>query len=131
MVVKEIVRTCSNAEVAHAAVASIGGKFAENFAAEASRNHLTAGMLTSLIVKEFSANASFDQMAEVDAAAAGADQPILSGLRHILIQSGITKLAPVGDLAPKTAGGASVLTAPGAAQKTAELPRPSMSRLEP
>ena len=45
---REIVRTCSNAHVAQAAVASIGGDFARRFAAR------------------------------------GADQPILTGLRHIL-----------------------------------------------
>jgi hypothetical protein len=53
MVLREIVQTCSNAEVAKAALASIGGKFAEHVAAEASRSNLTPGMLTSLIVKEF------------------------------------------------------------------------------
>ena len=94
MVLKEVVHTCSNAEVANVALASIGGKFAERIATEASRSNLTPGMLTSLIVKEFSANASFDQMADVSAAASGTDQPGLSGLRQILIQSAASKLAP-------------------------------------
>ena len=110
MVLKEIVQTCSNAEVAKAALASIGGKFAKHFAAEASRSNLTPGMLTSLIVKEFSANASFDQMADVDAAASGTDQPVLSGLRQILIQSAVSKIAPVEKPAPERTCGASALT---------------------
>ena len=110
MVLREIVQTCSNAEVAKAALASIGGKFAENVAAQASRSNLTPGMLTSLIVKEFSANASFDQMADVDAAASGTDQPVLSGLREILIQSAVSKIAPVENPAREKTCGASALT---------------------
>ena len=89
MILKEIVRTCSNAEVANAALASIGGEFAARIAAVASRSNLTPGMLASLIVKAFSANASVDQMADVDAAAFGTDQPVLSGLRQTLIQSAV------------------------------------------
>ena len=110
MVLKEIVQTCSNAEVAKAALASIGGKFAEHVVAEASRSNLTPGMLTSLIVKEFSANASFDQMADVAAAASGTDQPVLSGLRQILIQSAASNLAPVEKPAPDRSCAASALT---------------------
>jgi len=109
MVLKEIVQTCSNAEVANAALASIGGKFAQHIAAEASRSNLTPGMLTSLIVKEFSANASFDQMADVDAAAFGTDQPFLSGLRQILIQSAVSKIAPAEKPAFEKTCGASAL----------------------
>ena len=89
MVLKEIVKTCSNAEFTNAALASIGGRCAEHIAAEASRSNLTPGMLTSLIVREFSDNASLDQKADVDAAAFGTEQPVLSGLRQILIQSAI------------------------------------------
>ena len=110
MVLKEIVQTCSNAEVAKAALASIGGKFAEHIAAEASRSNLTPGMLTSLIVKEFSANASVEQMADVNSAASGTDQPVLSGLRQILIQSTVSKIAPVEKPAPENMCGASALT---------------------
>ena len=109
MVLREIVQTCSNAEVAKAALASIGGKFAEHVAAEASRSNLTPGMLTSLIVKEFSANASFDQMADIDVAASGTDQPVLSGLREILIQSAVSKIAPVENPAPEKTCSASAL----------------------
>jgi len=86
MVLDEIVRTCSNVHVANAALASIGGAFARDFAAHASRRNLSPGMLATLVVKEFSANASSAQRADVHAAAHGADQPILSGLRHILAQ---------------------------------------------
>jgi hypothetical protein len=95
MVLAEIVRTCSNPDVADAALASIGGRFAESFVAEASRRNLTPGVLTALIVKDFQANATFEQMEEVVAAASSADQPVLAGLRYILIQSGMSKLTPM------------------------------------
>ena len=86
MVLDEIVRTCSNIHVANAALASIGGAFARSFATDASRRNLSPGMLASLVVKEFSANASPAQRADLRAAARGADQPILAGLRHVLAQ---------------------------------------------
>ena len=69
MILEEIVHTCSNVDVANAAVASIGGSFAESFATKASRSNLSTGMLAALVVKDFSANASFDQMADVYRAA--------------------------------------------------------------
>jgi hypothetical protein len=88
MIVEEILRTCSNVNVAGAALASIGGDLAENFATKASHANLPAGVLVALIVKAFSEQASFDQKCDVRRAAHGTDQPILSGLRHILAQSG-------------------------------------------
>jgi hypothetical protein len=91
MILEEIVHTCSNVDVANAAVASIGGSFAESFATKASRSNLSTGMLAALVVKDFSANASFDQMADVYRAARGTDQPILAGLQHILAGSPIPR----------------------------------------
>jgi len=84
MILNEVVRTCSNADVASAALTSIGGKFSENFAGHASRGNFLPGTLAALIVKEFAKNASIEEMADVDAAAHGTDQPLLSGFRHIL-----------------------------------------------
>jgi hypothetical protein len=46
-------------------------------------------MLAALIVKAFANQASSQQRDEVWRLAHGADQPILSGLRHILAQSAI------------------------------------------
>jgi hypothetical protein len=89
MIVEEVIHTCSDASVASGALASIGGKFAEDFAARASRFNLSPGMLVVLIVKAFSDQASPDQRNEVWSLAHGTDQPILSGLRYILAQSTI------------------------------------------
>jgi hypothetical protein len=84
MIVREIVHTCSNAHVARAALASIGGDFARHFAAKASRRNLPAGVLAARIVTEFARNAADDEWDGVDVAARSADQPILSGLQYIL-----------------------------------------------
>ncbi len=84
MILREIVHTCSNAHVARAAVASIGGEFAIHFAARASRNNMSAGVLAARMVREFSIKAADEEWDGVDEAIRGADQPILSGLRYIL-----------------------------------------------
>jgi hypothetical protein len=74
-------------------LASIGGEFVEEFAARAMRNNLSPGMLVALTVKAFANQASFHQRDEVWRLAHGTDQPILSGLRHILAQSAIFESA--------------------------------------
>jgi hypothetical protein len=84
MTLREIVRTCSNAHVARAALASIGGEFAQRFAANASRRNLPTGVLAAKIVRAFAMNADPEELDGVDEATRGADQPILSGLRYIL-----------------------------------------------
>jgi hypothetical protein len=86
MILREIVHTCSNAHVARAALASIGGDFAKQFAAKASHRNMSAGVLAAHMVKEFSARAPDEEWEGVDEAVRGADQPILSGLRYILTQ---------------------------------------------
>jgi hypothetical protein len=87
MTVQEIFHTCSNAQVARAALVSIGGDFAARFAAEALRRNMTPGMLVAHVVREFSNGAADERRDGVDAAARGSDQPILSGLRYILSQA--------------------------------------------
>jgi hypothetical protein len=84
MIVREIVHTCSNAHVARAALASIGGDFARQFTAKASSWNLSAGVLAARLVKEFARNAGDEEWDCIDEAVRRADQPILSGLRYIL-----------------------------------------------
>src|SRR5437763_10882493 len=84
MIVREIVRTCSNPHVAHAAVASIGGEFARRFLSDAAKRNLTGGIFAADLVRRFSRNADVRDWEGVDDAIRGADQPILSGLRYIL-----------------------------------------------
>jgi hypothetical protein len=84
MIVREIVRTCSNPHVAHAAVASIGGDFARRFLSDAAKRNLSSGIFAAGLVRRFSRRADARDWEGVGDAVRGADQPILSGLRYIL-----------------------------------------------
>ena len=84
MIVREILRTCSNPHVARAAVASIGGDFAQRFSHDAAKRNLTSGILAAGLVRRFSRAAGAREWEGIDEATRGADQPILSGLRYIL-----------------------------------------------
>ncbi len=100
---REIVRTCSNVHVARAALASIGGEFAERFAADASRRDLPSGVLAARMVCAFAKHAADDERRSVEAVTRGADQPVLAGLRHILargLAAGRTAAAGAADDTP-------------------------------
>src|SRR5271156_6885970 len=83
MIYREIVHTCSNTEVARAAVKSIGGDFARDFVAEASRRELPSGVLAARLVREFADKADEVELQSVVAATHGSDQPILTGLPYL------------------------------------------------
>ena len=104
MILREIVHTCSNAHVARAALASIGGDFAAHFAAKASRRNMPVGVLAARMVKEFSIAAADEEWDGVDEAVRGADQPILSGLRYILSHDLRNKKNPSADFDDDGAG---------------------------
>jgi hypothetical protein len=84
MIVREIVRTCSNPHVARAAVASIGGDFAQRFSRDAEKRNLNSGLFAAGLVRRFSRQAGASEWEGVSEATRGADQPILSGLKYIL-----------------------------------------------
>jgi len=84
MLAREIIRTCSNAHVAYAALVSIGGEFAAEVAGKALETNRSIGVFVAEVVKDFSHEADDDEWDGVDEAGRGADQPILSGLRYIL-----------------------------------------------
>jgi hypothetical protein len=84
MIVREILRTCSNPHVARAAVASIGGDLAQRVSRDAANRNLPSGIFAAGLVRRFSRAAGARDWEGVDEATRGADQPILSGLRYIL-----------------------------------------------
>jgi hypothetical protein len=96
---REIVRTCSNAHIAGAALFSIGGDFAERFAAGASRCALPSGVLAAGLVRAFAEHAPVAERRSVEALTHGADQPILVGLRYIL-DNGLRREWASGDTPP-------------------------------
>ena len=87
MIVREIVITCSNPDVARAAIASIGGDFAQRFSRDAESRNLSSGRLASRLVRGFAKHADESAWKGVGDATQGADMPILSGLRYILERS--------------------------------------------
>ena len=125
MILREIVHTCSNAHVARAALASIGGDFAQQFAAKASRRNMSAGVLAAHMVKEFSIKAVDEEWEGVDEAVRGADQPILSGLRYIL---SLKLCSEQREVPPAFARRTEVFPRPGFTSRSA---RPSLVRLKP
>jgi len=84
MIVHEIVLTCSNPNVARAAVESIGGDFAKRFSRRAASHNLSSGPFAAKLVRDFGSRAADGDWRALDEATRGADMPILSGLRYIL-----------------------------------------------
>ncbi len=84
MIYREIVHTCSNVNVARAAVDSIGGQFARDFAADANRRDMSRGAFAAHLVREFASAANECELRRLAAATRGSDYPILTGLRYIL-----------------------------------------------
>jgi hypothetical protein len=84
MLVADMINSCSNEKVAQAAVACIGGQFAERVRAVALENGLSVGRLISFVVRDYAMRADEEARALLYARMAGADQPILDGLRHVV-----------------------------------------------
>jgi hypothetical protein len=82
--IAEIVHTCSNEKVAQAAVASIGLDFAGKVGATARARGMSVGAFTAHTVLQFDRTRRDDDYKAIHKAMQGSDQPILSGLKHIL-----------------------------------------------
>ena len=84
MLTRDIIVSCSNARVAQAALASIGGPFASRVQAHAEGLGMDAGELAANTVQRFAIKAKPRDWDALLQAIAGHDQPVLAGLRHIL-----------------------------------------------
>jgi methyl coenzyme M reductase alpha subunit len=84
MSIDEIVHTCSNENVARAAVASIGISFASRIKSAADGAGVSVGTYAARAVRCFAEVASNGGKLEVQRAMSGSDQPILRGLEVIL-----------------------------------------------
>jgi hypothetical protein len=84
MVIADMLHSCSNDSVARAALACIGGNFADRVHAAARRNGLNAGRFVAIVVRDFARRATDDSYASLRERMTGADQPLLRGLRHII-----------------------------------------------
>ena len=84
MLVEEIVRTCANENVAQAAVASIGRRFAGDVAEAATVNGMTVGDFTARSVQRFARQGNEGELRSVIAAMSKSQEPLLAGLHRIL-----------------------------------------------
>ena len=84
MLVQDIVNSCSNTDVAEAAVVSIGGAFARRVRDEASRKGVRPGAWAATAVLHFRKRARQNDLEDLQRAVAGDDQPVLSGFRMIV-----------------------------------------------
>jgi len=85
MSIEEILKSCAHEKVAQAAVASLGGAFANKVKAVAAPQGLSVGAYTACVVRRFSMQAGPRERQALQQAMQGTDQPILIGLRHILL----------------------------------------------
>jgi hypothetical protein len=84
VLVDEIIHTCSNEKIAHAAVASIGFVFALRVKTTADVHGLSIGAFAAKIVHEFGCAADECERKAVRRAMELSQQPILGGLQTIL-----------------------------------------------
>ncbi|HYP57187.1 MAG TPA: hypothetical protein VEQ35_02760 [Beijerinckia sp.] len=82
--IDEIVRNCSHEKVAQAAVASLGCDVAGKVGVLATSRGMSVGAFTAQTVRQFHERGGDTEKRALGRAMHGADQPILSGLHHIL-----------------------------------------------
>ncbi len=84
MLIADLIHSCSNEKVAQAAVACIGGQFADRVRHVAGKNGLNAGRFVAIVVRNFARRANDETRKALFRKIAGADQPLLHGLRHVV-----------------------------------------------
>jgi len=84
MLIADLIHSCSNENVAQAAVASIGGDLAKQVLLCAKKHNLTVGRLVSNIVRNFDLRSDAAAKIALQAQIIGHDQPILRGLKALL-----------------------------------------------
>ncbi|QGM45935.1 hypothetical protein [Methylocystis heyeri] len=84
MLIADLIHSCSNANVAEAAVCCIGGSFAERVAAVAVKNGMNVGRFVAAIVRDFGRRANDEAIDALRRQISGTDQPLLHGLVHVL-----------------------------------------------
>ena len=84
MLSSEVIRTCSNAHVAGAAIASSGCRLRARVELLAKAFGLDRGVYTASLVREFALCATADQWQGLELAMDKQDMPLLAGLRFIV-----------------------------------------------
>jgi len=84
MLIADMIHSCSNVHVAKAAVSCIGGGFADRVALAADRKGMEVGGFVAAAVRDFARRADGETLRALDREIAGADQPLLQALAHLL-----------------------------------------------
>jgi hypothetical protein len=84
MVILDLINSCSNDKVAQAALACIGGHFAERVRTAAGEKGLSVGKYVVLAVREFASRTDEATQEALRAKVVRDDQPLLRGLREVL-----------------------------------------------
>lgn len=84
MLIADLIHSCSNEKVAHAALICIGGRFAERVRVAAHEKGMNVGRFVSAVVRDFSRRADDGVREALREKISGADQPLLQGLRAVL-----------------------------------------------
>ncbi len=95
--IADLLHSCSNAQVARAAVRCVGGGFAERVAMAADRQGMEVGRFVSSVVCEFQHHASLDAFDALGRRMAASELPLLEGLTHVVetaLAEDVSHLAP-------------------------------------
>ncbi len=84
MKLRAVIHSCSNEQVARAALISIGGELAVRVAAEAARREISCGSYVALSVRDFEHDSDLRVWGAAERATDSTEQPILAGLYFIL-----------------------------------------------
>ena len=84
MVIVDLINSCSNDKVAQAALACIGGGFAERVRAAAGEKGVSVGKFVALAVREFARRSDEAAQEALRVKVVRDDQPLLRGLREVL-----------------------------------------------
>lgn len=84
MLVADLIHSCSNEMVAHAALLSIGDRFAERVRVAAQDKGMSAGRFVAAVVRDFSRRADDGMREALRMSVLGDDQPLLKGLRAVV-----------------------------------------------
>ena len=98
MRLQEVLRTCSNAQVARAALLSIGGALGAAAAADARRRDEPLGEFVSGLVRDFESAAEPCVWTRAEQAMQASEQPVLAGLyaivAHGLLKRNVSRRVP-------------------------------------
>lgn len=84
MLIADLIHSCSNDKVAQAALACIGGRFADRVRAVAHEKGMNVGRFVVVVVSDFARRADEAAREALREKVSGEDQPLLQGLRAVL-----------------------------------------------